>query len=179
MLLSKDRVLDISAAAQGMLHERIMDAYRNGKLVDYLTQIGMTELLPREAAWDNESKKGKILILGCASVKEKEIMGLFKSKGISRDRIILKLGYEELKHFRFQDLQYSMDVRLILVGPMPHSTQGKGDFSSTIAMMEQTEGYPKVVRLDTNSSQSALKITKSNLNHALDEELEAHYIIAA
>lgn len=179
MLLSKDRVLDISAQAQILLHERIMAAYDGGTLVDYLNSVDMSSLLPKEIVWDNEAKNGKIIIIGSSSVKEKDIMGLFKAKGFSKDRIVLYLGYEEFKRFHYEELQYSMDVRLILAGPMPHSTQGKGNYSSTIAMMEQTEGYPKVVRLGADSNQASLKITKTNISRAIDEELKEHYIVAA
>ena len=58
---------------------------------------------------------------------------------------------------------YDPNYSLILVGPMPHSTTGKGDFSSTIAAMEQTEGYPPVIRLGSNG----LKVSKSGIRDAL------------
>ena len=64
---------------------------------------------------------------------------------------------------------------MILVGPMPHSTIDKGEFSSPISMMEQTDGYSKIVRLSSNGE---LKITKSNLKMTVQQEIDQGYLEA-
>ena len=102
-------------------------------------------------------------------------MATLKSEHIAKNRIEIHLGYEELKNFDFKKLRYNNKYRLILVGAMPHSTSGKGDFSSAIANMEQTDGYPKLIRLCSNEQ---LKITKTNLRQAIHNEIESGYLAA-
>ena len=59
-----------------------------------------------------------------------------------------------------------------MVGPMPHSGSGKGNYSSIISALESEEGYPPVVRLGSNG----LKITKSDFKMKLEEALAGHLI---
>ena len=70
---------------------------------------------------------------------------------------------------------YNNKYRLIIVGPMPHSTYGKDEFSSAIARMENTEGFPLVRRAIANGG---LKITKTNIKQILQEELESGFLAA-
>lgn len=79
----------------------------------------------------------------------------------------------EFKTFNFNRFQYDTSVRLIFVGPIPHSTKDKGEYSSVIARMEEEEGFPKIVRLGTEGS---LKITKTNLKDAIIKEIESNYL---
>ena len=58
---------------------------------------------------------------------------------------------------------------------MPHSTYGKDEFSSVIARMENTEGYPLVRRAIANGG---LKITKTNIKQILQEELDSGFLAA-
>lgn len=69
-------------------------------------------------------------------------------------------------------MQYNPNYRLVIVGPMPHSTTGKGESRSTISELENGNGYPKVIRLGSNE----LKITKTNFKQALQEQQNADYI---
>ena len=78
-----------------------------------------------------------------------------------------------MKSYPYQKLQYNAKYRVVLVGPIPHSTCSKGDFSSVITMMEKTPGYPRIVRLDGNNE---LKITKSNFKKTLTDLIEEGYI---
>ncbi len=73
-------------------------------------------------------------------------------------KLYLRLDYEDAENFNFEDLQYNPNTRLILVGPIPHSTKGKD--SSIINKMKNTDGYPKIIRMIAGNE---LKITKSNL----------------
>ena len=56
-----------------------------------------------------------------------------------------------------------MNYRVVLFGPIPHSTSGKNDSSSVIAEMTSKEGYPRVEIL---SGSNELKITKSGFRKA-------------
>ncbi len=86
-------------------------------------------------------------------------------------KLYLKLDYEDAENFNFEDLQYNLNTRLILVGPIPHSTKGK--YSSIINKMENTDGYLKIIRMKAGNE---LKITKSNLKKVLRREIDSGYL---
>lgn len=88
-------------------------------------------------------------------------------------KLYLKLDYEDAENFNFEDLQYNPNTRLILVGPIPHSTKGKGKYSSIINKMENTDRYPKIIRMKAGNE---LKITKSNLKKVLRREIDSGYL---
>lgn len=137
----------------------------------------MERLLPSRSAraWEDSLPRGNVIVLGQSKVSEREIIASISACGISKGRIETHIGYEELKRFDFGRLQYNSAYRLILVGSMPHSTKGKGDYSSAITRMEQEEGFTKVVRLVSNEQ---LKITKSNLKKAIKKEIDEGYLLA-
>lgn len=177
MALTEERFEALAASVQMKIFQDLSLAWKENRLPAFLTAIGCAELIPQEAAsfWDDSCKEGKIIIFGESSIKEREIYASLESVGILKNRVELRLGYDELKHYNFNNLQYNSAYRLILVGPMPHSTMGKGDFSSTIAKMEHTDGFTKVIRLRSNEQ---LKITKSNLKAVVREQMEEGYLAA-
>ena len=147
---------------------------RKERLADWLDLMGMGDLLPATEPSYKPYNTGKIIILGGSSVKEKDIIGLVKQLGIEKDRLECCLDYESTVNFNYKKMMYDPNYSLILVGPMPHSTTGKGDFSSTIAAMEQTEGYPPVIRLGNNG----LKVSKSGIRDALIKAMESGLLAA-
>ena len=56
---------------------------------------------------------------------------------------------------------------------MPHSVEGKGEYSSVIAAWEQESGYPPVERM----GQNGLKISKSAFQGALKKLLDKGVIV--
>ena len=78
------------------------------------------------------------------------------------------MEYEDAKTFNFRKMQWQPTYSLLMVGPMPHSGSGKGDYSSVISAIEAEEGYSPVVRLGSNG----LKITKSDFRSKLTEMIE-------
>jgi hypothetical protein len=175
--VSLDELFEITALAANRLHREIKNAYNRGNLKEYLEKINMVDLLPEEKSmlWDDSLPNGKIIIFGESSVKDREIYASLQSVNIPKDRIELHLGYKELQSFKFLQLQYNPKYRLILAGPIPHSTVDKGSFSSPIAMMENTHGYTKIIRLNSNGE---LKITKTNLKMTVQQEIDKGYLIA-
>ena len=83
------------------------------------------------------------------------------------------LEYSKAKKYEFQKLRYNPNYRVVIFGPVSHSSSGKNDSSSVIAEMEGNEGYPRVVRLSSNKT---LKITKSNLREGLQALINETYI---
>ena len=48
MNITKDELIDIMAEASHSLHLEIKNSYSNGTLNNYLTNIGMKDLIPKE-----------------------------------------------------------------------------------------------------------------------------------
>lgn len=142
------------------------------ELYSYLKSIGMEDLCPTVPQYDT-MKNGKIVIIGQPSVDKNVIYGIAKEFGITKDRIELCLEYNEIPTYNFRKLQYSSLYRVVLVGPMPHSATGKSGHGSVIAEMEQSKGYPRVIRLTAGND---LKITKTNLKETFQNLIEEDYI---
>lgn len=172
-VLSSDRleeIIDIVTA-------KISLANRLGELESLLESWGLQELIdpvPESSASFYETcKEGKIVVIGDSQVKERDLLGIVKNLGLDRDRFEFCLDYDAIETFNFKKMQWDINYRLVIVGPMPHSTTGKGNSRSTISEMEKPDnGYPKVIRLGTNE----LKITKTNFKQALQEQQNTHYI---
>lgn len=144
---------------------------REGRLEELLEILGLSDLLkpePMYTCFDN----GKIVVLGDSNVAEAVLLSIAKGLGIEKERFEFHLGYEEAKSFDSRKMQWNPAYSLVLVGPMPHNGASKGDSSSVITALENTEGYPPVIRLGTNS----LKISKSDFKTKLTEAMEKKLI---
>lgn len=169
-----DDLLDIMTEASYRLNKQIKEAYKSGKLEEYLYKIGMLDLLRvEETPGHSTNPSGKILIIGASMLKEKDIYGCLKALGVDKSRIEL-LDYKDAKSFDFgKKIQFRSDYRLILFGPVPHSGKSKSDKSSIITQIESEDGYPKVIRL---TDAQGLKITKTNLKDAISTQIQMGYI---
>lgn len=90
--------------------------------------------------------------------------------GFSSDRLEFFLDYNGSKKYNYSKLRYSDKYAAVIVGPVPHSTVGKGNYSSAIVAMETEQGYPPVFRVD--------KITNNSFRPVMDE-LQQKNIVAA
>lgn len=127
----------------------------------------MEHLLQKESGYE-VYKTGKIVVIGQSDVKVEALLSVAKQLGLDKNRFELHLEYEDAKTFNFRKMQWQPTYSLLMVGPMPHSGSGKGDYSSVISAIEDEEGYPPVVRLGSNG----LKITKSDFRSKLTEMIE-------
>ena len=127
-----------------------------------------------EPYFDASLPNGKILVLGSSSCSVRHLEATFKALGFA-DRLEYCLDYNTLKRYEFERLRNNHHYRLIIVGPMPHSTQGTDDYSSVITRMESSDEFPKVVRAMNNGE---LKITKSNVKAILTKEKSSGFIAA-
>ncbi|MFC2159239.1 hypothetical protein ACFLQS_00780 [Actinomycetota bacterium] len=175
MQVTNENLLDIITGASYRLHIAIKRAYKSGNLQDYLSSIGMIDLFPceNETSLYDTNPEGKILIIGDTKLKDNKIYGCLKECGIPKERIALQIGYDNVKNYSFKSIQYNPNYRLILFGPVPHSGVGKKEKSSIITQIENTDGYPKVVRL---SDGHGLKITKTSLKKVVLQEIQNGYL---
>ncbi len=175
-MLNIDQLEKLIEELSDFIRERVTLANRTGELESLIQQWEAFDIFDKitipQDLYETQ-KEGKIIILGESAINQNEISGIAKTLGLNKDRFEYCLDYEEVKNYNYSKLQYEPKYRLVLVGPMPHKTSGSGGSSSVIAEMEKTIGYPKVVRLSSNSQ---LKITKTNLKEALKKQIELGYI---
>ncbi len=139
--------------------QEIILANRMERLNEVLEKYGISYKEERYV-----DRNAKILIIGDSQISESNIRGIAKSFNIDEDLLECELEYKKIKNYNFNKLEYNTNYHCILVGPMPHSVNGKSDYSSIIAKMEnEKDKYPEVIRV-TNSNE--LKITKSSLKQA-------------
>jgi hypothetical protein len=173
MVLDLDELEPIIEEVLDKVRRNLLIANRMGKLEDYLGTLGLDGLIQEEDGDSFSYKNGVIVVLGGSRVSENVLTGIGRSCGLDKDRFEFCLDYDEIESYPFKKLQYNAKYRVVLVGPVPHSSSGKGDFSSTIVRMEETPGYPRVVRLCSNDE---LKITKTNFRNVLTDLLAEGYI---
>ena len=149
----------------------IANLNRSGQLEELLQLLGMEHLLNKEISYE-VYKTGKIVVIGQSEVKAEVLLAIAKKLGLAKERFELHLDYYDAKDFNFKKMQWQPSYSLIMVGPMPHSGSGKGDYGSVISAIETEEGFPPVVRLGTNG----LKITKSDFKIKLEEMIQARKI---
>ncbi|WP_053217762.1 hypothetical protein [Virgibacillus senegalensis] len=172
MQVDQELLFDIATEASSILTRKIIQATDERTLRITLNEYNLIDLLPEQ---ENSFTypNGNILIFGESNVKEHVIYQIFKKQGIDKDRVKLHLGFNEYKKFNFKRLSHRPENRLILFGPIPHSTRDKGNYSSVINMMENEDGFPKVVRLTANQS---LKITRNSLTEVIEEEVKTGFL---
>lgn len=152
---------------------KIYLANRMNELEHLLESWEFQELIKPCASFYETCKDGKIVVIGNSQVKERDLLGIVKNLGLDKDRFEFCLDYDAIETYNFKKLQWNINYRLVIVGPMPHSTTGKRNSRSTISEMEKPDnGYPKVIRLGSNG----LKISKSNFKELLEKQQEENYI---
>ena len=152
---------------------RVLDANREGELNQLLAAMGMRDLT--EARMQFGSRSGKIVVIGASAVDETHLLMTAGKLGVDKRRFEFCLDYDAIQKYNFRKLQYSEKYRLIMVGPMPHSTTGKSKSGSVIAEMEKhAEMYPRVIRMEAAGTE--LKITKSGFKETLKNMLREEYI---
>lgn len=170
MLLDNDLKIDVASSVSSVIMKKILETNSALELRNYLRSLQLEDLMPDI---DNFIPNGDVYILGDLKIKEHIVFQIFKDLNIDTNRIKIVKGYTELKNYNFKRFQHDTSTRLIFVGPLPHSTKGKEDYSSIITMMEQEEGFPKIVRLGNDG---ILKISKTNLKNAIIEEIDSGYL---
>lgn len=153
------------------LEKVLINLNRQERLFEFLSLIEAEHLCKATPLYETH-KNGTIIVIGASRVKEKDLRKIAKSLGITEDRLECHLDYTRIPDLSY--IQGHPNYSVILVGPMPHSTEGRSGYSSTLVRWEQEEGFPPVRRLGTNE----LKITKSSFQQALQQLLNSGVITA-
>ncbi|MFC1688218.1 hypothetical protein ACFL07_00985 [Pseudomonadota bacterium] len=111
----------------------------------------------------------KILILGASQLKQKDIFGIAKKFGLTKDNLELRLDYKKNKRFDLQTIRWISPYSAILIGPIAHKLVGLGDYSSVLQLLEE-EGFPPAQAIKTSSG--GLKITKSGMTTAFEQIID-------
>ena len=146
---------------------------RKNQLEEFLKMIGHQDLIPGKQIFQ-ATKQGKIIVIGASDVKQNHLEGVVKEVGLDKNRFEFYLDYEDGIDRKVKTWQYNLNISAILVGPMPHSGEAKGDYGSVISALEQEDGYPPVFRLGNNG----LNISKSNFKEQLLDLLATNIIEA-
>jgi len=129
---------------------------------------GIRQELPELNGLQNkkETNNIKILILGDIQIQEKDIYGIAKDYGIPNKNIEIIKDWDKIKNLDLETLRYSAKYNGIMIGPVPHSVKGKGDYSSIIeALKEKERGFP--VHVEVREPNGELKITKSTFRQKI------------
>ena len=152
----------LRAALSDQLEEIIIRLNRTDKLEEFLDLIGMKAMLGCSKV-DTCNRDGIIIVIGQSDVEKTKLAAVAKEFGFGKDRFEFHLDYEDAKTFDFSKTQWSTKYACILVGPMPHSGKAKGDYSSIIAALKQTDGYPPIIEMGNNG----LNISKTSFRNSL------------
>ena len=167
-MLSTEELLELEDLIKEEIGEHLTEALtklnRSGQLEELLQMLGMEYLFKNDSSYQ-VYKTGKIVVIGQSDVKAEVLLSIVEKLNLDKSRFELYLNYEDAKNFNFRKMQWQPSYSLIMVGPMPHSGIGKGDYRSIISALETEEGYPPVIRLGLNR----LKITKSDFKAKLKE----------
>jgi hypothetical protein len=149
-----------------ILRHALENANNSGKLRELLRLLYLDRLLPHQ--YRSEAlPTGKILVFTGHSVKGKDLLGIAKRLGISKDRFEF-YDYEQSKTYRYSQLEHNSVVSAVLFGAVPHKTVGAEDSSSIVSNLERKakDGviYARILRLYANNK---LKLTKTNFREAL------------
>lgn len=146
----------------------------NGRLEEFLHLIGMGDLAEGNEPLETWPE-GKIMVFGDAKARPKDLYGVAKTLGISRDRIVF-IDHDESVRYDFRNLEYNHSVVAVMFGAVPHSTRGRGSDSSIISRMERMRDvYPRTIRLTANG---ALKVTTTNFRENLVSLIDAGLLAA-
>lgn len=140
-------------------------------LVSMLSRLGTLELLIEALGLDDGATNAadshrKVLVMGASRVSVDRLRSITRNAGYNVDWFEYRLDYEKLDKRSIGRLRNS-SYSAVIVGPMHHSIEGKGDASSAIKRMKDNpDCYPPVIEArDANG----LKITQNSYKAALRE----------
>lgn len=164
-----DRKL-IIAQALSLITNELYKSQTDEQFCNLLGSYGLGDLVSDYLPYFSETQKnGDIIMFGDTRIKIEDIYGCLKSLGISKKRFE-HIPYEEMTNYDLRNLEYNNTYRLILIGPMPHSVKGKGEYASGIEWLMNNNYIAKTIKMDN------LKITKTTFKNAIKDEIDSGYL---
>lgn len=132
------------------------------------------ELETEDVSFDR--KKAKILIIGQLLIDKTNLEKMLRYYKIDVERRVEIAGdYYDAVNYPWDKLRYNDKYSDVIVGSMPHSGNGKGDYNSIISRVTREEGFPNVIlALDSNGE---LALNKSSIKKALEQTKFIKYCI--
>lgn len=158
---------DISKQIYDALPAAIQRLNCYGQIDELLDLLGINN---SASNYNNDIRKGKILVLGALDTSEENICKIGEKYKISRKRFEIVSEYDDCANFDYKNLQYLQKYCMIMFDPQPHKGKNIGDNSSGIAAVEKFDFYPPSIRV------GHLKITKSSFEDALRQCINEGYI---
>lgn len=122
-----------------------------------------------------ENRK-KILVLGTTNLSAEVMKGIImKEYGFEEDDFEYETDYDKVVHTSGRIIN-SSKYQAIIFGCCPHSTAGKGKWSSIIERCKQ--GGDGILIVDARNIAGNLKVTKASFRNALSEICEAFTDVA-
>ncbi len=167
--LDVDEIVELEERLLSILNEDLytilLNLNRAEQLGTLLSLLGHSELMEKNDNGYVPLTDRTILILGDTSMNTNDVLKTITILGVPKDRVELHLEYKP-NDFNIDKLKFSFDYSLVLVGPMPHSIEGRNGYTSIVSRMEKEEGFPPVKRLMAGG---ALKITKTSIKSAMED----------
>ena len=118
--------------------------------------------------------RAKILIIGQLAIDKSNFQKLLKENKIDIDRVEIVGEYYDTVSYPWDRLRYNDKYSDVILGPMPHSGIGKGDYASVISRVQNEEGFPNVILASADAT-GGPKLTKSSLKAALEQTMFKKY----
>lgn len=147
-------------------------------LVMRLNRVGELDEFLRLINYETNSQSGKnqpnkILIVGRSEIKNDDVQQIIRELHLDPNQIEIIREFDKLKSTDLGFLKNSSKYKLVLVGPMPHSTKTKDKYNSAIVRLQSEPGFPKAMPLIINGN---YKITKTNIKQAIGSAIESGLI---
>ncbi len=146
----------------------IMRLNRVGELDEFLRLINYKTNLN-----SGKNQSSKILIIGRSEIKPDDIQQIVRELHLDPNQIEIIREFDKLKSTDFAFLKNNSKYKLVLVGPMPHSTKTKDKYNSAIVRLQSERGFPRTMPLIINGN---YKITKTNIKQAIGSAIESGLI---
>lgn len=119
------------------LEKVLINLNRQERLFEFLSMIEAEHLCKATPLYETH-KNGTIIVVGASRVKEKDLRKIAKSLGITEDRLECHLDYTRIPDLSY--VQGQPNYSVILVGPMPHSTEGRSGFLARLCAGSRRRG---------------------------------------
>ncbi|WJP97399.1 hypothetical protein [Macrococcus bovicus] len=166
MQMDYDMLMDMLEELFERIKQEAIMENRTGNIETFKVKYGIKSEEKRAFSFN---EKAKILIIGLnnATIKAKDLDGIFKAASIPGQFEVI--SYDEATNFDLRVLEYTTAYSDIFIGTVPHSMKGMEGSSSGLKKLEDGSEhiYPKVHIMRKGNQE--LGINKTNLKTAIQQ----------